>query len=213
MADPELDMDSLLGDLELDPDLDRLGELSRNRNSFRLCIQAFMNLPLKILQRQGDDTRQRLSDLQQRITEMDKRITSGMHDIDPFGENQILNDFSLEHLRLRRRWRFQTELGTNLLHFFDSKAPPSTLMYVRKMRERVEINIRFADSFQNDFEMIPRRIENLSKMVCIYLSALEIVCVCVRFADFFFYFCCRSSISSCCGITSSISRSHRVPIN
>ncbi|KAI9783434.1 MAG: hypothetical protein M1816_001408 [Peltula sp. TS41687] len=138
-------------------------------------------LPIRILETHVDDTRAQLSVLLKRITEVEKRIAAGKISKDTQQDNNLLNELSLEHRRLRKRWNFEKGLAANVLTFFEALIRSSAVglqdrawtdifhTYDGLVRERIRRQSQYGEGLTYDFEDIPERIKSQSTAIFNYI--------------------------------------------
>lgn len=128
-------------------------------------------LPLNILVQHIDETLRQVQILSRDITATELRLSEGDISLEENGDYKLLNRFNIEQLRLHRRSNFETELGRNLMKYFDEYHRMWTNLweggtsYIEDMQEKVEQQMRYSEQVRVDLEIIPRRIKNQSKAV------------------------------------------------
>lgn len=133
----------------------------------------FAILPFCILKHHVDETLVAVQELTRLITSAERRIAEGVISLDDNGDYKLINRLNLEHVRLQRRSDFQNDLGSNLLKYLDAYQRLWSVLfeggtgYIEDMREKVEQQMRYSTQVQKDLEMLPRRIDNQSKAVCL----------------------------------------------
>ena len=106
-----------------------------------------------------------------RSTATELRLSEGDISLEENGDYKLLNRFNIEQLRLQRRSNFETELGRNLLKYFEEYHRMWTTLweggtsYIEDMKEKVEQQMRYSEQVRVDLEIIPKRIKNQSKAV------------------------------------------------
>lgn len=133
----------------------------------------FAVLPFCILKQHVDETLVHVQDLSRQITSAEKRIAEGVISLEDNGDYKLINRLNLEHVRLQRRSDFQLDLASNLVKYLDAyQRLWAVLMeggtgYIDDMREKVEQQLRYSRQVEKDLQMLPRRIDNQSKAVCV----------------------------------------------
>jgi hypothetical protein len=100
------------------------------------------------------------------------------------GDYKLINRLNLEHVRLQKRSDFQLDLASNLVKYLDAYQRLWAILleggtgYIDDMREKTEQQLRYSRQVEKDLQMLPRRIDNQSKAVClmrtpfVYVSSL-----------------------------------------
>lgn len=120
-----------------------------------------------------DETLVHVQDLSRQITSAEKRIAEGIISLEDNGDYKLINRLNLEHVRLQRRSDFQLDLASNLLKYLDAYQRLWSMLleggtgYIDDMREKTEQQLRYSRQVEKDLQMLPRRIDNQSKAVCV----------------------------------------------
>lgn len=131
----------------------------------------FAILPFQVLVQHVDETLRQVQILSRDITATELRLSDGDISLEENGDYKLLNRFNIEQLRLQRRSNFETELGRNLMKYFDEYHRMWTTLweggtsYIEDMQEKVEQQMRYSEQVRVDLEIIPKRIKNQSKAV------------------------------------------------
>ena len=146
----------------------------------------FAILPFNILVQHVDETLRQVQILSRDITATELRLSEGDISLEENGDYKLLNRFNIEQLRLQRRSNFETELGRNLLKYFEEYHRMWTTLweggtsYIEDMKEKVEQQMRYSEQVRVDLEIIPKRIKNQSKAVSFICHAQWVLgCKCL----------------------------------
>lgn len=137
----------------------------------------FAILPFNVLVRHIEETLSDVAKLSREITSAEKRIADGDINVDDNGDYKLLNRLNNEHIRVQRRSNFESELGKNLSIYIDEYARMwrstsegsigQSFPYIDEMKEKIDQQTRYSEQLKLDLEVIPRRIKNQSKAVCL----------------------------------------------
>lgn len=160
ITDDQYSLDSLLS---LQPYLNRHPKVPRD----------FAILPFNVLVHHVEETGTFVQRLTRELQSTEKRFAEGSISIDDNGDYKLLNRLNLEHLRLQRRSNFELELAGNLLKYIDEYHRlwlplwEGGTSYIDEMKEKIQQQTRYAEQVKVDLEVIPRRIKNQQKTVCV----------------------------------------------
>lgn len=133
----------------------------------------FTILPLRILVHHVDETLSHVQRLSRDVTSTEKRIAEGDIKLEDQGDYKLLNRLNLEHIRLQRRSDFEVELAENLTLHIDSYHRLWRPLweggedYIEVSRLQIDQQTRYSRQVQRDLAILPRRIKNQSKAVCL----------------------------------------------
>jgi hypothetical protein len=170
--DHSYDINGLFANHQFEKELQNFPDfVGESQTPFRKCSQAFMSLGVKILRNDGNLIRSRLSGLMTELAEKEQRIVDEATEIAPSAENRALNEIRLQHLKLHRRWAFECELGEHTGKYYGGICRGGLswqkvyLPFMTKLQIRSQEQIRFSERLRYDIEMVPQRIDSLSRMV------------------------------------------------
>ncbi|KAI9766808.1 MAG: hypothetical protein M1840_006283 [Geoglossum simile] len=127
--------------------------------------RAIDMLPIRILESHVSQTRKKLDNLLLEISGLEKNVRE-----DPISYNHAIRlyEYDREYMQLHRRWHFERDLGKAIKLWLDQtlrKSDPKLGGYLRPLQENAEQHVRYSLLSRYQYEVLPRKIDNLSAMI------------------------------------------------